>query len=123
MNQIKVTVSCGTKFHSDYTAYQLSKHGLLDRILTAHPAKYYLNRVPLAKQKVKFLPPIFLTSYGFKKLLGNSNKISQWLDYRLPLVFDRLAAGSLNGSNVLLTWAWSGLKTIKAMKRNGGSTH
>jgi glycosyltransferase involved in cell wall biosynthesis len=120
MNQIKVTVSCGTKFHSDYTAYQLSKHGLLDRILTAHPAKHYLNRVPLAKQKVKFLPPVFLASYGFKKLLGNSNKLSQWLDYRLPLVFDRLAAGSLNGSNVLLTWAWSGLKTIKAMKRKGG---
>ena len=51
----KVTVSCGTKFHSDYTAFQLQKHGLLAQVLTAHPKSRYLNRVQLAKKSVTFI--------------------------------------------------------------------
>ena len=116
----KVTISCGTKFHSDHVAYQLSKHGLLDKVLTSHPAKYYLNRVPLKKDSVKFLPPVFLLVYGLRKVLGSSSKIVNWLNYRLPLVYDRIAAGSAKHTDILLTWAWSGLETIKAVQKRGG---
>ncbi|RYY70633.1 MAG: glycosyltransferase [Chitinophagaceae bacterium] len=119
---LKVTISCGTKFHSDHVAYQLSKHGLLEKVLTSHPAKYYLNRVPLTKEKVKFLPPIFLLVYGLRKVLGPSNRITNWLNYRMPLLYDTIAAQAAKGSKVLLTWAWSGLKTIQAVKRGGGIT-
>jgi len=116
----KVTISCGTKFHSDHVAYQLSKRGLLHKVLTSHPAKYYLNRVPLEKSSVKFLPPVFLLAYGLRKVFGSSSKIVNWLNYRLPLVYDRIAAGSTKQIDILLTWAWSGLETIKAVQKRGG---
>ncbi|RYG54458.1 MAG: glycosyltransferase family 1 protein [Chitinophagaceae bacterium] len=112
-----VTISCGTKFHSDHVAYQLSKHQLLEKVLTSHPSKYYLNRVPLKKNKVKFLPPIFLVVYGLRKLFGN-NMLTNWLNYRVPLLYDRLAARHVKQTKILLTWAWSGLETIKAAKKN-----
>jgi glycosyltransferase involved in cell wall biosynthesis len=116
----KITVSCGTKFHSDYMAYQLSKHDLLDKVLTSHPSKRYLNRVPLSKNNVKFLFPVFLVSYGLKKVFGNSSKLGKWIDYKLPVVYDRLAARSLKKSGALLTWAWSGLHSIRTIKKYGG---
>lgn len=116
----KVTISCGTKFHSDHVAYQLNKRGMLNKVLTSHPAKYYLNRVPLKKSSVRFLPPVFLLAYGFRWILGGSSKIVHWLNYRLPLVYDQLAARSVKQTSVLLTWAWSGLATIKAVQKRGG---
>jgi glycosyltransferase involved in cell wall biosynthesis len=122
MAELKVTISCGTKFHSDHVAYQLDKHNMLDKVLTSHPAKYYLNRVPLKKEKVKFLPPVFLLVYGLRKFLGASNSVTSWFDFRLPLVYDRLAAGAVKKTDVLLTWAWSGLRTIREVKRTGGIT-
>lgn len=118
----KVTISCGTKFHSDHVAYQLSKHNLLDKVLTSHPAKYYLNRVPLLRNQVKFLPPIFLLVYGFRKVFGNANRFTNWLNYQMPLLYDRLAARSAKHTTILLTWAWSGLKTIRTVNRAGGIT-
>lgn len=115
-----VTISCGTKFHSDQVAYQLDRHGMLNTVLTSHPAKYYLNRVPLHRQKVSFLPPIFLLAYGIRKLFGSSNAVAGWLNYRLPVLYDGLAARRLKKTDVLLTWAWSGLSTIRKAKRAGG---
>ncbi|MDB5208677.1 MAG: hypothetical protein JWR72_3752 [Flavisolibacter sp.] len=119
-DEIKVTVSCGTKFHSDHVAYQLSKHNMLDLVLTSHPAKYYLNRVPLKKEKVRFLPPVFLVVYGLRKVFGNSMGLTNWLNYRMPLLYDKLAARSIKKTDVLLTWAWSGLNTIRKVKETGG---
>ncbi len=121
-DSLKVTVSCGTKFHSDQTAYQLSRHNLLDKVLTSHPAKYYLNRVPLEKGKVKFLLPVFLLVYGLQRLAGAAWGLTSWLNYRMPLVYDKLAARSVKGTGILLTWAWSGLATIKKVKAAGGLT-
>src|SRR5215204_4667004 len=120
MAELKVTISCGTKFHSDHVAYQLSKHSLLDKVLTSHPAKYYLNRVPLKKEDVRFLPPVFLLVYGLRKVLGGSNPLTNWLNYRMPLLYDKLAARAVKKTDVLLTWAWSGLNTIKQVKKTGG---
>jgi glycosyltransferase involved in cell wall biosynthesis len=121
-DNIKVTVSCGTKFHSDYMAFQLNKHGMLKQVLTSHPARYYLSRVPIIRSKVKFLPPVFLLSYGFRKVFGNSSKMAKWLNYKLPLLYDFIAAKSVKSTDVLLTWAWSGLNTIQKVKKNGGVT-
>jgi len=116
----KVTVSCGTKFHSDYTSFQLQKHGLLNSVLTAHPSSRYLNRVDIQRKLVTFFPPIFAVSHILKKVFSNSNGLSRWLDYNLPILFDKLASKKLKKSDVLLTWAWSGLESIKQMKKQGG---
>lgn len=116
----RVTVSCGTKFHSDYTSFQLQQHGLLQQVITAHPKRRYLNRVNLIKKSVTFFPPIFALSYILNRIFGSSNKLSKWLDFNLPVLFDWLAAKKLKNANVLLTWAWSGLSSIKQIKKQGG---
>ncbi|RYZ60951.1 MAG: glycosyltransferase family 1 protein, partial [Chitinophagaceae bacterium] len=67
-----------------------------------------------------FLPPVFLLAYGLRRVLGSSSKIVNWLNYRLPLVYDRIAARSTKQTDILLTWAWSGLETIKAVQKRGG---
>lgn len=115
-----MTVSCGTKFHSDYMSYQLARFGLLERTITAHPRSKYLTRTNLSVKKISFLPPIFIFSYFFKKLLGNTNRVSKWLDYRTPLLFDKMAAGVLPDTHILISWAWSGLNSIKKIKAKGG---
>lgn len=116
----KVTVSCGTKFHSDYTAFQLDKNELLAKVVTSHPSSRYLNRVNLRKDMVDFLPPIFAPSVFLAKFFGNGNYLSTWLDFHIPLLFDLLATFRLKKSEILLTWAWSGLKSIKTVKAKGG---
>lgn len=115
-----VLVSCGTKFHSDYMASQLDKHNLLNRVITAHPKSRYLNRVSLKKGKIKFLPPLFAVGYLLNKLgLGNS-KGAKYLNYRLPLLYDRIASLFIGHSTVSITWAWAGLSTIRKIKAKGG---
>ena len=82
-----VLVCCGTKFHSDYMASQLDKHGLLNKVVTAHPKSRYLNRVSQKKGKIKFLPPqrdeqTGKTSYypelGFVNI-ADSGKVNRYL--------------------------------------------
>lgn len=116
----RVSVSCGTKFHSDYTAFQLQKHDLLEKIITAHPKSRYLNRVNINRKSITFFPPIFALSYVLNRINGKSTKLSKWLDYHLPIFFDRLASTQLKNSDVLLTWAWSGLRSIRQIKKQGG---
>ena len=116
----KVLLSCGTKFHSDYVAYQLEKHNLLERIVTAHPPRWYFNRVPLTKSKVKFLPPIFAFLTLLNKVVDRTSTVCKWLEYRMPFWFDKGASYLVGSSNVLIVWAWSALNTMKQMKQKGG---
>lgn len=116
----RVTVSCGTKFHSDYMAFQLEKHHLLESVVTSHPKSRYTNRVKLNKKNIQFLFPIFAISHFLNKILKSSNRISKWLDYKMPILFDAMASKHLDRSDVLITWAWSGLKSIKQIKKQGG---
>jgi glycosyltransferase involved in cell wall biosynthesis len=116
----RVTVSCGTKFHSDYMAFQLEKHGLLESVVTSHPKSRYTNRVKLNSKKIRFLFPIFAISHFLKKILKGTNRISKWLDYKMPILFDVLASKHLNKSDLLISWAWSGLQSIQQIKSQGG---
>jgi glycosyltransferase involved in cell wall biosynthesis len=115
-----VVVSCGTKFHSDYMAGQLEKHGLLNRVITSHPSSRYLNRIKIPKSKTMFLPPFFALSHFLEKLKIRSNRLNRSLNYQLPLLYDMLAAKFINKSSISITWAWAGLATIKKIKAKGG---
>ena len=115
-----VLVCCGTKFHSDYMASQLDKHGLLNKVVTAHPKSRYLNRVSLKKGKIKFLPPFFAVVYLFNKLGLGTSKVAKYLNYRLPLWYDSVASLFIGDSTISITWAWAGLSTIKKIKAKGG---
>jgi glycosyltransferase involved in cell wall biosynthesis len=101
-------------------AYQLHKHQLLNKVVTAHPASRYLNRVALSKAKVKFLPPIFVISHLFSKFKICPSNIRDYINYKLPLLYDKLASRNITGANIAITWAWAGLNTIKAIKEKGG---
>jgi len=115
-----VLISCGTKFHSDYMASQLDKHGLLNKVITAHPKSKYLNRVSLKKENLKFLPPLFAVSHLLNKLRLNSSWIARFVNYRLPLWYDKIASLFIGHSTISITWAWAGLSTIRKIKANGG---
>lgn len=116
----KVVVSCATKFHSDYMAFQLNKAGLLEKVYTAHPKSRYLNRVKLPLSKVVFLPPLFASVYVMNKISRHFRKITRFLEYNLPLLFDRMVARRLKATNVLIVWAWAGLESILKTKQQGG---
>ncbi|MDQ0640913.1 glycosyltransferase involved in cell wall biosynthesis [Pedobacter sp. W3I1] len=115
-----VTVTCGTKFHSDYTAFQLQQHNLLEKVITAHPSKKYLNRVSIEKKRAKFLAPIFVPAYLLSRIFSGSNFMVKWLDNNMPILFDLLAAKNVKRSKIILAYAWSALESIKTVKKNGG---
>jgi glycosyltransferase involved in cell wall biosynthesis len=120
MGDKKVIVGCGTKFHSDYMAFQLNKHDLLYKVVTAHPKDRYLNRVNLDKGKVKFLFPFFALSFFIQKITRKPNSVSKFLDYRFPKLFDQLLSKQIKDANISITWAWAGLQTINKIKDSGG---
>ncbi len=114
-----VTVSCGTKFHSDYMSYQLQQHGMLQRVITAHPARKYLNRTALDKKRVIFLIPIFAFLVGLKKIIGNFHPFAKKLEYVLPIWYDKMASFFIGKPSFFITWAWSGLASIREAKKKG----
>jgi glycosyltransferase involved in cell wall biosynthesis len=118
--QRKVTVSCATKFHSDYMAFQLQKSDLLAKVYTAHPKTRYLNRVAINPRKVVFLPPMFALVYVINKISAHLYKLGKLLEYKLPIVFDRMVASRLKNTDVLIVWAWAGLASILKVKKQGG---
>lgn len=115
----KVTVSCPTKFHSDYILNQLEKHSMLKYAYTAHPKSRYLGRINLPIKKIRFLIPIFILPF-----LTNKVKVlhsaTTFLNERLPILFDYWVSKIIIKTDVLLVWAWSGLNTIESVKKNGG---
>ena len=115
----KVTVSCPTKFHSDYMANQLEKHNLLAKVYTAHPKSRYLNRVFLPINKIFFMPFIFILPFLTNKL-KIFNSLTSWLNERLPVLFDRWVSKKIPQTDILIVWAWAGLKTINTVKKQGG---
>ncbi|MBL4674824.1 MAG: glycosyltransferase [Mucilaginibacter sp.] len=120
MNQKRVLITCGTKFHSDYVAEQLYKHGLLEKAITSHPSSRYTNRTKIPPGKLKFLTPIFVIPYFLKKMGKAGNWLARKIDYRMPAVFDYWASKHTGSANISITWSWSGWYTITAIKRRNG---
>lgn len=117
----KVVVSCGTKFHSDHVSWQLFKHGLLKKAITAHPPGKYLNRVDLPRKKVTFLPPMFVIPYLLYNIPYAGNFLARLIEYRLPPVYDYVASFFISDSNISLSWSWASWYTIKKMKAKNGT--
>jgi len=122
MDNPKVLISCGTKFHSDHVSFQLQKHQLLQKAITSHPSGRYLNRVQLLKKNVTFLPPIFVIPYLLKKIPTIGNYLARLIEYRLPPIFDYMASWFTRGANISITWSWAGLYTMRKIKAKNGIT-
>jgi len=116
----KVSLSCPTKFHSDYMANQLERHALLNEVYTAHPKKRYINRVNIPPDKVSFLPPIFFLPFLTNKI-KIFGRLTSFLNERLPVLFDTWVSTKIKKTDVLIVWAWAGLETITKVKKQGGT--
>jgi len=115
----KVTVSCPTKFHSDYMLDQLEKHSLLKNAYTSHPRNSFLSRINLPVEKIKFLIPVFILPFITNKIKF-LHSITALLNERLPILYDFLVSRLIGKSDILIVWAWAGLNTIKTVKKHGG---
>ncbi|MES2417960.1 MAG: glycosyltransferase family 4 protein [Bacteroidota bacterium] len=101
-------------------AFQLNKAGLLEKVYTAHPKSRYLNRIKLPLPKIVFFPPLFASVYIINKIGRHFQKITRYLEYNLPLLFDKMVAKRLKDTDVLIVWAWVGLESILKTKKQGG---
>lgn len=119
---MKVLVSCGTKFHSDHLAYQLQRRNILLKLITSHPSIAH-HRVKIKRGNILFLPPIFVVSLGLKKILGKFYFFQGRLEWILCLIYDWMASLFVPiETDISISWAWSSLQTIRAVKRNNGIT-
>jgi len=117
---MKILVSCGTKFHSDHIGYQLQKRGILSKVITSHPSMAY-KRVELEKENIFFLPPIFIFSLLLRKILGKWYFFQSQFDWLLAVVYDWMASLCIpTETDISISWAWASLRTMRAVKRNGG---
>ena len=114
----KISVSCGTKFHSDYLADQLHQRGLLNQVITAHLPQKYLGRTALPRKKVLFLPPFFTLNVLLSRYLKLKNRrLLRWVDVFSIYCFDAVASLLGRKSSIYIGWAWSSLWQMQKAKR------
>jgi glycosyltransferase involved in cell wall biosynthesis len=114
---MKITVSCGRKFHADHVAAALLRRGALERVLTANPPSTY-RRHPFPAEHIRFAPPYYLPALATGRvgwLAGLEPGLSWWASRR----FDRWAASHLGSPDLVLAWAWSARSTFDAARRRG----
>jgi glycosyltransferase involved in cell wall biosynthesis len=116
---MKVLVSCALKFHSDHLGYQLDKRGLLYRLITSFPYFGY-KREPIDRKKILFLPPLFLVSRAFSKLLGRFYFLNSLIEWLASIYFDWLASFFVGSPDFSISWAWSSYRIIKKVQSKGG---
>lgn len=114
---MRITITCGRKFHSDHLAAALLRSDSLDRVITANPPRAY-RRHPFPPERIRFAPPVYLPSLlagrlpGFKSL---EPKLGWWASRQ----FDRWASKQIGQPDAVLAWAWSALETFKKAQSIG----
>ena len=114
---MKVTVSCGCKFHSDLLAEALANRGQLERLLTAHP-RSRMRRAEVPLDKARFLMPVYLPGMAAAKL-GLSTRLQNELNWWACRTFDLWASEELGSPGALVAWAWSARRTLELARRQG----
>jgi glycosyltransferase involved in cell wall biosynthesis len=114
---MKITVTCGGKFHSDHLAAALLLRNALCRVVTAHPPRAY-RRYTFPPQYISFTPPVYLPGWLAGKVAGLS-RLEKMLNRWASRTFDQMAAKRLGQAEVVIAWAWSARKTFEAAKARG----
>jgi glycosyltransferase involved in cell wall biosynthesis len=114
---MKVSITCGRKFHSDHVAAALLRKGSLEKVVTANPPRTY-RRHSFPDTKLVHTFPYYVPGL----LAGRwkaSRRIGQSLDWWATRRFDRAAATRVGNPDALISWAWSAFETFKqARQRN-----
>lgn len=118
---MKITLSCGRKFHSDHLGSALLAKNALEHIITGNP-RFAYKRYDFPEGKVKHTAPFYVPGLlaGRFKL---SRAITARLDWWASRQFDTSAAKLLGEPDALVTWAWSARKTLEVAKERGIITY
>jgi len=114
---MKVTVTCGRKFHSDHLANALLQEDALERVVTANPRSAY-RRYKFPSERIRFLPPVYLTGWVAGKL-PPLRRLQQPLDWWATRTFDRMASRNFGQPDAIIAWAWSARRTFEVAKSQG----
>ncbi|MBI3766233.1 MAG: glycosyltransferase family 4 protein [Ignavibacteriales bacterium] len=124
---MKVTISCGGKFHAFHLAEQLDKRGHLHKLITPYYSqkRRWLPGLRIDKEKIdptKVMTNILpaLISRGLGKVLG-LNQPASW-NYYSAQFFDSWARNQIDRCDLLVAWSGFALHTIKAAKPYGTVT-
>lgn len=108
---MKLTLSCGRKFHSDHLAAALLKRGALEQVITANPPFTYRRHTALVGH-IAHTVPYYVPGLLLARLPG-LRRFTPELDWCASRCFDRDVARNLAGSQVLLAWAWSARRSFE----------
>lgn len=115
--KLKVSITCGRKFHSDHLAAAFDKLELLEQVVTANPPSHY-RRHKFERNRVKFTFPYYVPAHIIGKL-GLTPSIAKKLGWWATNKFDRVASRLIGDPDVVISWAWSALNTFKVAKKQG----
>lgn len=117
-DSMNVIVSCASKFHSDHMAYQLQKRGFLYRYITAHP--FPASREPIEPRMIRRIPVIYFFLWIHAWLPQCLRFILPAMSWLASAWFDRVASRFVSDGDIVISWAWSSLRSIRVIQRFGG---
>jgi hypothetical protein len=118
--KVKFTITCPTKFHADHVADALYRKGMLEKVITGLPKKYFYNRHNIPFNKITNTFSIMAIPLLFNKITGGRLKfINKWLDIIFLIIYDLITSLLIKPNHYAMIWRWAGLFTIKrANKKN-----
>ena len=114
---MKITITCGRKFHSDHLAAALLQRDALERVITANPPRTY-RRHSFPADHIRFAPPYYLPSLAAGRLPGLS-KLSPGLSWWASRCFDHWSSAQLGSPDAIIAWAWSAAQTFQTARERG----
>jgi len=114
---MRLTLSCGRKFHSDHLGAALLNRGVLEKVITANPSFTYRRHASLVGH-VDHTPPFYVPGLLLARVPG-LRKLAPELDWWASRYFDRAVARRLDGAQVLLAWAWSARQSFENARALG----
>lgn len=120
MNDLKITISVGGRFHAFNLAQQLYKKGCLERLITSYP-KFEVKKYGLPEDKIK--------SIVIKEILARSWQKMPFIfrrfinpEFFISDLFDRLASSEIKNSDIFVGWDSFSLYSLRRAKKLGSVT-
>lgn len=117
VDTMRLTLSCGRKFHSDHLGAALLRRGALEKVITANPPFAYRRHASLVRHVAHTLP--FYVPGLLLARLPVLGSLAPQLGWWASRCFDRAVARHLAGSQILLAWAWSARQSFQRARELG----
>ena len=114
---MRLTISCGRKFHSDHLSAALLKLDALEQVITANPPFSYRRHSSLSGHVAHTLP-FYVPGLLLARVPG-LRRLGPYLDWWATRSFDSAVASRLGHAQVLLAWAWSAKRSFERAHERG----